>query len=135
MLNNNLPNNLNIKYFVEYTNELERDIDFQNIKQLPNITDLETAINRMFSLRKQNKNNIAIGYELSDNNTNKLILADDAWELEYLTDTNQEDKLKEKVRKQDETITILYNELELMKSFLTKYNALDRFNKEMKEGK
>jgi len=123
---------LTLSYFVEYTNELERDQDFENIKKSLNIKNLEDAISRMFSLRKQNKHNIAIGYEISDNNTNKLIIADDAWELEYHTDTSKEDKLQTKISKQAETITELYNELELMKSFLNKYNAMDRFNKEMK---
>lgn len=130
MINND--KNLTLSYFVEYTNELERDQDFTNIKKSPNITDLETAISRMFSLRKQNKHNIAIGYEISDNNTNKLIIADDAWELEHHTDTSKEDKLQTKISKQTETITELYNELELMKSFLIKYNAFERYNKEMK---
>lgn len=133
-INNSHPitKDLSINYFVEYTNELERDQNFTNVKQLPRITGLEDAIVRMFSLRKQNKHNIAIGYEITDNNTNKLIIADDAWELEYHTDTNIEDKQKEKISKQAETITELYNELELMKSFLTKYNAMERYNKEMK---
>ena len=73
-INNRHPmtKDLKIEYFVEYTNELERDQDFRNIKKSPNITDLETAISRMFSLRKQNKHNITIGYEISGNNTNKL---------------------------------------------------------------
>ncbi|MFA7157527.1 MAG: hypothetical protein WC123_07585 [Bacilli bacterium] len=131
MINNN-KKDLKIEYFVEYTNELERDQDFRNIKKLPRITDLETAISRMFLLRKQNKHNIAIGYEISDTNTNKLVIGDDAWELEYHTDTSKEDKLQTKISKQAETITELHNELELIKSFLIKYNALDRFNKEMK---
>lgn len=131
MINNN-KKDLNIKYFVEYTNEPERDQDFTNIHQLPKVKSLDDAIARMFSLRKQNKHNIAIGYEISDNNTNKVIIADDAWELEYLTDSTQEDELKKEINNQTETITELANELELMKSFLTKYNAMDRFNKEMK---
>ena len=130
MINND--KNLTLKYFVEYTNEPERDQDFTNIKQLPNVKDLEDALNRMLSLRKQNKNNIAIGYEISDNNTNKLVISDDAWNLEYLRTTTQEDKMQEHINKQNNLITELGKELELMKSFLVKYNAMDRYNKEMK---
>lgn len=130
MINNN--KDLTIKYFVEYTNEIERDPDFENIKQLPNIKDLEDAINRILSLRKQEKHNIAIGYEISDNNTNKLVISDDAWNLEYLRTTTQEDKMQEYINKQNNLITELGKELELYREFLNKYNALDRFNKEMK---
>ena len=130
MINND--KNLTLKYFVEYTNELERDQDFTNIKQLPKVKNLEDAINRMLSLRKQNKNNIAIGYEISDNNTNKLVIGDDAWNLEYLRTTSQEDKMQEHINKQNNIITELGKELELYQEFLTKYNAMDRFNQEMK---
>lgn len=130
MINND--KNLTLKYFVEYTNEPERDQDFTNIKQLPNVKTLEDAINRMLSLRKQEKHNIAIGYEISDNNTNKLVISDDAWNLEYLRTTTQEDKMQEYINKQNNLITELGKELELMKEFLIKYNAMDRFNKEMK---
>jgi len=130
MINND--KNLTLKYFVEYTNEPERDQDFTNIKQLPKVKNLEDAINRMLLLRKQNKHNIAIGYEISDNNTNKLVISDDAWNLEYLRTTTQEDKMQEHINKQNNLITELGKELELMKSFLVKYNAMDRYNKEMK---
>lgn len=130
MINND--KNLKIEYFVEYTNELERDNNFRNIKQSPNIKDLETAIARMFLLRKQDKHNIAIGYEISDNNTNKLVISDDAWNLEDLRATTHEDKLQQEINKQSELITELGKELELYQQFLTKYNAMDRFNKEMK---
>ena len=131
-INNSHPitKDLSINYFVEYTNELERDPDFTNIHKLPNITGLEDSIARMFALRKQNKHNIAIGYEITDNN--RIVIADDGWNLEDYTDTNKEDQLEKKISKQTETITELYNELELMKEFLTKYNAMDRYNKEMK---
>ncbi|MDD2627824.1 MAG: hypothetical protein PHD20_02940 [Clostridia bacterium] len=133
-INNYKPitKNITIKYFVEYTNELERDPDFTNIHQLPRIKGLEDAIQRMFLLRKQNKHNIAIGYEITDNSDNKIIIADDIYNLECYTDTNEEDKLLDKISKQSELITELAKENELMKSFLLKYNALDRFNKEMK---
>jgi len=130
MINND--KNLTLKYFVEYTNEPERDQDFTNIKQLPKVKNLEDAINRMLLLRKQNKHNIAIGYEISDNNTNKLVISDDAWNLEYLRTTTQEDKMQEHINKQNNLITELAQELELYKEFLNKYNAMDRFNKEMK---
>lgn len=56
MINND--KNLTLSYFVEYTNEVERDQDFENIKQLPNVKTLEDAINRMLLLRKQEKYNI-----------------------------------------------------------------------------
>jgi hypothetical protein len=130
MINND--KNLTINYFVEYTNEPERDPDFENIKQLPKVKDLEDAINRMLSLRKQNKHNIAIGYEISDNSTNKLIISDDVWNMEYLKTTSQEDKMQQVINKQYNLITELSRELELHKEFLSKYNAMDRFNKEMK---
>ena len=130
MINND--KNLKIEYFVEYTNEIERDQDFENIKQLPNVKSLEDAIARMLSLRKQNKHNIAIGYEISDNSTNKLVISDDVWNLEDLRTTIQEDKMQEKINKQYNLITELGKELELYQEFLNKYNALDRFNKEMK---
>jgi hypothetical protein len=130
MINNN--KNLKIKYFVEYTNEVERDPDFENIKQLPKVKNLEDALNRMLSLRKQNKHNIAIGYEISDNSTNKLVISDDVWNLEYLRTTTNEDKMQEYINKQYNLITELAQELELYKEFLNKYNAMDRFNKEMK---
>ncbi|MCE5220111.1 MAG: hypothetical protein LLF98_02290 [Clostridium sp.] len=130
MINND--KNLTINYFVEYTNEVERDPDFENIKQLPKVKDLEDAINRMLSLRKQNKHNIAIGYEISDNSTNKLVVSDDVWNMEYLRTTTHEDELQKEINKQSNLITELSRELELHQEFLTKYNAMDRFNKEMK---
>lgn len=130
MINND--KNLTLSYFVEYTNEPERDPDFGNIKQLPKVKDLEDAINRMLSLRKQNKHNIAIGYEISDNTTNKLVISDDVWDMEYLRTTTQEDKLQQEINRQAELITELAKELELYQQFLSKYNAMDRFNKEMK---
>lgn len=131
MINND--KNLTLSYFVEYTNEVERDQDFENIKQLPNVKTLEDAINRMLLLRKQEKYNIAIGYEITNiNNPHKLIISDDAWNLEDLRTTTQEDKMQEKINKQYNLITELGKELELYREFLKKYNALDRFNKEMK---
>lgn len=126
MINND--KNLKITYFVEYTNELERDPDFENIKQLPNIENLEDAIFQMFALRKHNKYNIAIGYEITDN-TNKLVIGDDAYNLEYLTDTNQEDKLEQKIIKQNNIITELSKEIELYQTFLEKYQAIEQFKK------
>lgn len=132
MINNN-TSSLNLKYFVEYTNEPDRKEDYSNIKQSPNITDLETAISRMFLLRKQNKHNIAIGYEITDNNTNKLIIEDNAWNLEDLRATTKEDKLQQEVNKQYNMITELRKEIELFKQFLNKYNAYDRFTEEMKD--
>lgn len=118
---------IKLNYMVEYTDELERDPDFENIKQLPRITDLETAISRMFRLRKQGKHNISIGYEILDKNTNKLILDDFAYELEDYTDSTQEDKLKDKIHNQDQTITELAQEVDLLKAFLNKYNAMNKF--------
>jgi hypothetical protein len=129
---NNDKKNLKIEYFVEYTNELERDPDFENIKQLPKVKDLEDAINHMLSLRKQGKHNIAIGYEIFDNSANKLVISDDVWNMEYLRTTTNEDKLQKEINKQNNLITELNRELELYQEFLTKYNAMDRFNKEMK---
>lgn len=129
MINND--KNLKIEYFVEYTNEPERDLDFTNIKQLPKVKNLEDAIIRMLSLRKQNKHNIAIGYEISDN-SNKLVISDDVWNMEYLRTTTQEDKLQQEINRQYNLITELTKELELCQEFLKKYNAMDRFNKEMK---
>lgn len=126
MINND--KNLKITYFVEYTNELKRDPDFENIKQLPNIENLEDAIFKMFALRKQNKHNIAIGYEITDN-TNKLVISDDAYNLEFLTDTNQEDKLELKVNKQNSIIAELSKEIELYQKFLEKYQAIEQFKK------
>ena len=130
MINND--KNLKITYFVEYTNELKRDPDFENIKQLPNIENLEDAIFKMFALRKQNKHNIAIGYEITDN-TNKLVIGDDAYNLEFLTDSKLSDKLETKVSKQSELIAELSKEIELYQQFLKKYNAMDQFNKFKRE--
>lgn len=129
---NNDKKNLTINYFVEYTNEPERNPDFENVKQLPKVKDLEDAINRMLSLRKQDKHNIAIGFEISNNSTNKLVISDDAYNLEYLKTTSQEDKMQQVINNQYNLITELSRELDLYKEFLNKYNAMDRFNKEMK---
>ena len=130
MINND--KNLTLSYFVEYTNEEERDPDFENIKQLPKVENLEDAIFRMFSLRKQNKYNIAIGYEITDN-TNKLVIGDDAYNLEFLTDSKLSDKLEQKVSKQNNIIIELSKEIELYQTFLEKYNAMDQFNKFKRE--
>ena len=126
MINND--KNLKITYFVEYTNELKRDPDFENIKQLPNIENLEDAIFKMFALRKQNKHNIAIGYEITDN-TNKLVIGDDTYNLEFLTDTKLSDKLEQKIIKQNNIITELSKEIELYQTFLEKYQAIEQFKK------
>jgi len=123
---------IKINYTVEYTNEVERDPDFENIHQLPNIIGLEDAIDRMYALRKQGRHNISIGYEVKDKETDKLIFDDFAYDLEYYTDTNQEDKLQKELSKQAKTITELVKELELHQQFLDKYNAMDRFKKEIK---
>jgi len=126
MINND--KNLKITYFVEYTNELKRDPDFENIKQLPNIENLEDAIFKMFALRKQNKYNISIGYEITDN-TNKLVIGDDAYNLEFLTDIKLSDKLEQKIIKQNNIITELSKEIELYQTFLEKYQAIEQFKK------
>lgn len=126
MINND--KNLKINYFVEYTNELERDPDFENIKQLPKVENLEDAIFKMFALRKQNKHNIAIGYEITDN-TNKLVIGDDAYNLEFLTDTKLSDKLEQKIIKQNNIIAELSKEIELYQTFLEKYQAMAQFKK------
>jgi len=130
-----IPTNpITVTYSAEYTNELEINPDYENIKKISNIQDLDRLIFTMFELRKQNKNNISIGYTITDNNNNWLI-EDYCNDTEDFTNTRKEDKQQKKIAEQAETITELYNELELMKSFLTKYNALDRYNKEMKEDK
>ena len=126
MINND--KNLKITYFVEYTNEPERDPDFENIKQLPKVENLEDAIFKMFALRKQNKYNISIGYEITDN-TNKLVIGDDAYNLEFLTDTKLSDKLEQKIIKQNNIITELSKEIELYQTFLEKYQAIEQFKK------
>ena len=81
----------------------------------------------MFRLRKQGKHNISIGYEILDHNTNKLILDDFAYELEDYTDSTQEDKLQNKIHNQDQLITELAQEVDLLKAFLNKYNAMNKF--------
>lgn len=123
---------LKVTYKAEYTEETELLPDFENLKTVKNITDLEDLINTMFLLRQRGKHNIDIGYTITDDNDNWLI-EDYANCCEDYASTAKEKELETKISKQTDTITELYNELELMKSFLTKYNAMDRFNKEMKQ--
>ncbi|MFA7157529.1 MAG: hypothetical protein WC123_07595 [Bacilli bacterium] len=127
-----IPNNpITITYSLEYTEEPELLQDFENIKKVSKIDDLEDLIYTMFLLRQREKHNINIGYTITDNNNNWLI-EDYANCCEGYASTAKESEQEKKINKQAETITELYNELELMKEFLTKYNAMDRFNKEMK---
>ena len=120
-------NPINITYTAEYTDELEVTPDYENIKKIP-ITDLDSLIFTMLELRKQQKNNISIGYTIADNKNNWLI-EDYANNLEFLTDSKLSDKLETKVSKQSELIAELSKELELYQEFLEKYQAIDQFNK------
>ena len=120
-------NPINITYTAEYTDELEVTPDYENIKKIP-ITDLDSLIFTMLELRKQQKNNISIGYTIADNKNNWLI-EDYANNLEFLTDSNQQDKLEMKVNNQSELITELSKEIELYQTFLEKYQAIEQFKK------
>jgi len=131
--NKNLSKNpINITYIAEYTDELEVNSDYSNIVKISNITDLDSLIFTMLELRKQQKNNISIGYTIADNKNNWLI-EDYANTLEFLTDSKLSDKLETKVSKQSELITELSKEIELYQQFLKKYNAMDQFNKFKRE--
>jgi len=126
---NNTP--LTVTYKAEYTNELELLQDFENLKTVKDIRDLEDLINTMFLLRQRGKHNINIGY-IIENNTGNWLVEDYANCCEDYASTAKEKELETKMNKQAETIIELHNELELMKEFLNKYNAMDRFKKEMK---
>jgi hypothetical protein len=130
---NILSNPIKVIYSIEYTEEKEISPDFENIKKVNKIESLEDLIYTMFMLREKEKNNIDIGYTITDINDN-WIIEDYAVCCEGYTSTVKEKEQKIKLNKQAELITALSKENELMREFLVKYNALDRFNQEMKGG-
>jgi hypothetical protein len=122
--------NFKINYVAEYTNELELDQDYENIKQVK-AKDLEELISVMFRLRKQDRHNISIGHTIE--NDENWFIEDYAYNLEFLTDSKLSDQLELKLYKQNETISEILKELGLYQDFLIKYKAMDKFQ-EFKKG-
>jgi len=122
--------NIKITYTAEYTNELERDPDFENIKQIKT-KDIEKLIWTMYQLRKQDKHNISIGYLIEKEND--WFIEDYAYWLEDYTETFASDKLLEELMKQSNLTDDLTKELALHQEFLSKYKATEQFNQFKKE--
>ena len=122
--------NIKITYTAEYTNELERDPDFENIKQIKT-KDIEKLIWTMYQLRKQDKHNISIGYLIKKEND--WFIEDYAYWLEDYTETFASDKLLEELMKQSNLTDDLTKELALHQEFLSKYKATEQFNQFKKE--
>jgi len=122
--------NIKIIYTAEYTNELEVDPDFENIKQIKT-KDMEELVYTMFQLRKQEKHNISIGFLVEKEND--WFIEDYANSLEFLNDSRLSDKLESRLSKQNETVTELVKELGLYQDFVSKYNATEQFKEFKKE--
>ena len=122
--------NIKIIYTAEYTNELEVDPDFENIKQIKT-KDMEELVYTMFQLRKQEKHNISIGFLVEKEND--WFIEDYANSLEFLNDSRLSDKLESRLSKQNETVTELVKELGLYQEFISKYNATEQFKEFKKE--
>lgn len=118
-------------YNVEYTEQDEQiKDDYSNLKKIECI-DLESSLDIMFKLRQRNKCNINL-YTLTEID-GQWITEDYCNDCEQFTDTNQSLELKKQNNTLLEAMEEMQKELDLYKSFLSKYNASKQFEQYKKE--
>ena len=116
-----------IEYIIEYTEKDEaiKD-DYSNVKKV-NCLDLEQMVKSMFELRQLNKFNINL-YTKTDVE-GQWIAEDNANDCEIYSSSAMEKRKDKNISNLENTIEEQQKEIELYKSFLTRYNSSGIFEK------
>jgi len=116
-----------IEYTIEYTEKDEaiKD-DYSNVKKV-NCLDLEQMVKSMFELRQLNKFNINLYTKTEVEG--QWITEDNANDCEIYASSATEKRKDKSISILEKTIKEQQKEIELYKSFLTKYNSSEIFEK------
>ena len=123
----NYTSKVQIEYIIEYTekDEVIKD-DYSNVKKV-NCLDLEQMVKSMFELRQLNKFNINLYTKTEVEG--QWITEDNANDCEIYSSSAMEKRKDKNISNLENTIEEQQKEIELYKSFLTRYNSSGIFEK------